>query len=436
MSREEADTVPSTSIPALRRWVSIEPGEATRVAGSFLYFFFVLAAYYTLRPVRDALAVEGGVENIQYLFLATFLSLLAIVPLYGWILSRVPRKHLLPLVYIFFIINILVFRNWFQSDVDDPWLARVFFVWVSVFNLFVVSVFWSFMADLWRGDQAARLFGLIAAGGSAGAIFGPFLTSQLVESQGLSTLMIISSLLLTAALACLMWLLRRASGAALGTQDDPGVPMGGEILAGARLLLKHPFLARISGFMILGTFTGAMLYLQQAKIVSIHFDTPATVTGVFARIDLVVNLLTIAIQITLTAHIVGRLGMALTLAVLPVLATIGFGAITFVPILAVIVGVQVLRRGALFAITNPAANMLYTVVGPQSKYKFKHFCDTVVYRAGDTAGASLFAGIMATGAGLAVVAAVGMMIAAFWTLLGIRVGRDFKAMRHSDKTLP
>lgn len=418
-----------------RRVVRLAPGEGLAAAGSFFYFLFVLASYYTLRPLRDALAVETGVENIQYLFLATFIAMLAIVPLYGWVVSKIQRRVLLPVVYVFFIVNILAFRAWFLVGAGDPWLARVFFVWVSVFNLFVVSVFWSFMADLWRTDQAKRLYGLIAAGGSVGAVAGPLLTSTLAASLGLPNLLLVSAALLTAGLACLGGLLRLARERSPGS-DDPTVPMGGEILAGARLMISHGFLGRVAAIMFLGTLTGSMLYMQQARIVDLHFETATEVTGVFARIDLAVNLLTIAIQVALTARILGWLGIAVALALLPALATVGFAAITFAPLLGVIVGVQVLRRGVLFAITNPVSQLIYTAVGPQAKYKFKHFCDTVVYRAGDTAGSWLFTGVMATGAGLAAAAASGMLIAAGWTAVAYRVGREFVGLTHKRSELP
>jgi AAA family ATP:ADP antiporter len=397
----------------------------------------LLSSYYTLRPLRDAMAVGAGVENMKYLFLATFICMLAIVPIYGWVVSRFPRRQFLPLVYGFFIVNILAFRGAFLADDSAAWLARAFFVWVSVFNLFVVSVFWSFMADLFDRDQARRLFGLIAGGGSAGAILGPLLTSQLVERVGNANLLLVSATLLACALACLVWLIRHHRGTPTVGHDPAATrPIGGSIMAGFLLLWRHPFLAAVAAYMFLGTFTGALIYLQQAKVISINFHNPETITSIFAQVDLAINGLTILIQLTLTGRIVRWLGLATTLALLPAIALLGFGTITFVPAMAVIIVVQVLRRATLFSITNPASSMIYTVVGPESKYKFKHFTDTVVYRAGDTSSSWVFAELLARGAGLTGVALLGIGVSVLWAIVGFRVGRQFAKLDADGHQLP
>ena len=242
----------------LLRLVAVKQDELPAVAWSFLYFFFVLASYYTLRPIRDAMAVAGGVSNMQYLFTATFVMMLLIVPLYGLLTSRVSRHRFLPAVYVFFVINILLFYTLFRLQPEDLWLPRVFFVWVSIFNLFIVSIFWSFMADIYQSTQARRLFGVIAAGGSAGAVAGPLLTRQLVELVEVHNMLLISALLLSLALACqlnlIQWSIRNPRPR---REHNPARPMGGSVLAGAKLVFKHPFLAAMAGFMILGAMAGS-----------------------------------------------------------------------------------------------------------------------------------------------------------------------------------
>ncbi len=419
------------------RFIDVRGGELAALILSFSYFFFVLCGYYTIRPLRDALAVGGGVDTMQYLFSATFVCMLAIVPLYGWLASRTPRRTFLPLVYVFFILNLIAIHFAFRLAPDATWLGRAFFVWVSVFNLFVVSVFWSFMADIFDPGQARRLFGIIAAGGSLGAVVGPLLVRQWVETIQTQGLPLLSAGLLCGALACLMALVRLTRDRPrVDRRDDPSLPMGGSVLAGAKLMFQHPFLAAVGGFMVLGTFSGVVLYFQQAEVISEHFSDPARVTRVFAELDLASNALTIVIQVILTARLVGWLGMGTTLALLPLVAAAGFLVISFLPVLGFIVVIQVLRRAILFGITNPAAGMLYTVVGPQSKYKFKNFVDTVIYRGGDSSGAWAFTGLMAAGAGIAGVALVGMAAAVVWIVLSLWIGRRFVQMRREGSTLP
>ena len=416
--------------------IEVKQDELPAVGWSFLYFFFVLASYYTLRPIRDAMAVAGGVSNMQYLFTATFLMMLLIVPLYGLLTSRVSRHRFLPAVSVFFILNIVLFYALFRLSPAGLWLPRVFYVWVSIFNLFIVSVFWSFMADLYHSSQARRLFGVIAAGGSAGAVTGPLLTRLLVELIEVHNMLLISALLLSLALVCqlklIQWSIRNPRP---GRENDPAQAMGGSALAGAKLVLSHPFLAAMAGFMILGAMTGSMLYFQQAQVISDRYSDPTEITAVFASVDLAINASTILIQLLLTARIINWLGIGMTLALLPIAAA-GFMVLSAAPLMALIVAVQVLRRSILFAITNPASNMLYTVVGPQSKYKFKHFADTVIYRAGDTIGAWIFTLMMALGAGLSGVAGLGVFLGLAWTALALWLGRSYYLMRKRGEQLP
>ncbi len=417
--------------------LQIHRGEWLPAVASFGYFFFILASYYTIRPLRDALAVSGGVETMQYLFTATFVCMLAIVPLYGWLTSSLPRRVFLPVVYSFFLINLLCLHWAFVQFPDSQWLPRVFFVWVSIFNLFVVPVFWSFMSDLYSAGQARRLFGVIAAGGSVGAIVGPLLVSLLIDDIGTAGLPLLSAGLLTVAIGFQWWLLRWSKHRPLQVgRSDPKLAMGGSIFAGVTLPFKYPYLAAFCGVMFLGTFSGALLYFEQAQVISERFQGAESMTGLFARLDLAANTLTIVIQLLFTAGIVRWLGLGITLLMLPVLALVGFGVIAASPLLWVIAVIQALRRSVLFAINNPAVGMLFTVVGPQSRYKFKQFANTVVYRAGDSAGAWAFTGVMAAGAGLSVVALLGMVAAAIWSFLALSLGRRYQDMLKGKVVIP
>ncbi len=425
------------------RLLKVRPGEWGPLLLSALYFFFVLSSYFMIRPIRETLAVGifDGSDNLRLheLFQVTFLVMLAIVPLYGWLASHFPRRRFLPWVYVFFISNLLILAAVLGSDISNPLLARGFFTWVSVFNLFVVSVFWSFMADIFHSSQAKRLFGMIAAGGSAGAIVGPLLTAGLVRHIGLAGILLLSALLLSGALATLLVLIRRYR-----TRDDDKTqvseaPMGGSIFAGLLLIARYPFLLGMTAFMLIGTFTGVMLYMAQAQAIADAAASQTDRAQLFASVDFIVNLATFLIQILLTARIVRWLGLALTLLILPLVVAAGFAALAVAPTLAMIVGSQVLRRAVLFGVANPASQMLYTVVGPQSKYKVKNFIDTVVYRGGDTLGSTSYHALSsqsgpALGVG-AISGGIGVPLALIWALLAWWLGRRYQYLADRKRTM-
>ncbi|MDX1571075.1 MAG: MFS transporter [Xanthomonadales bacterium] len=411
----------SSSADLLRRGLQIRRGEWAAVALSFAYFFLLLASYYMLRPIRDALAAANiGAQDLRFAFLTIFLVMLVLTPVFGMLAARLTRRRLIPLIYLFFLANIVLFYWLFGAFSNTAALAYVFFVWLSVFNLFVVSVFWSFMADLYDSERAQRLFGPIAAGGSLGAILGPLLTRHLAESLGLPPLMLIAATLLGGALACMLALDRTWKG----TGDGPSRPMGGGALEGAKLAFSNSFLRGMTLLMVLGTLSGSMLYLLQIDVVGKLREDPAQLTAFFAGVDLSINVLSVLIQLTLTGRVLAWLGFPATLALLPLIALLGFGLIAAHPSVWVIVGLQVARRTTLFAIANPVSQMLFTALGVHSKYKFKNFLDTVVYRAGDTLGSWLFAGLIAAG-GIGLVAATGCLVAAAMVAVAIWIGRAY-----------
>lgn len=412
----------------LKRLAGIESGETAAVAWSFGYFFCLLCSYYIVRPLRDEMGVRGGVEHLQWLFTGTFLVMLAAIPLFGWVSSRFTRRHFLPYVYYFFVANLLLFFLLFETGLAPVAVARGFFIWTSVFNLFVVSVFWSFMADIYSGAQARRLFGLIAAGGSIGAVTGPLLTAGLAVPLGTTHLLLVSAVFLGMAILCIRrlsaWrersLIAQGSGR---TGADELAPLGGGVLAGIRLVLTSPYLLGIAAFMLLFTTLATFLYFQQAQIVRDSFADSAQRTAVFAAIDLAVNSLTILIQVCLTGRLVGWLGLGATLALLPVLLGIGFALLGAAPVLAVLVVVQVMRRAGNYAVTRPAREMLYVVLQREQKYKAKNVIDTVVYRGGDAVSAWLYTGLRSLGLGLAEIAWLAVPLAGLWGVVGYRLGR-------------
>ncbi len=414
---------------------TVRPGEARALIWSFAYFFCLLAGYYVLRPLRDEMGVAGGVRNLQWLFTATFLTMLAAVPLYGALVARLPRRRFIPAVYHFFAANIVIFWLLLIFDVERLYVARVFFVWISVFNLFAVSVFWSFMADLYSSEQGKRLFAIIAAGGSAGAIAGPALAVWLAVPLGPANLLILAALLLEAAVLCV----RRLESVALQPETNRAArtepqALGGGWLAGFAMLLRSPYLAGIALWVTLLSVTGTFLYFQQANIVAAASDDPAVRTRMFASIDLAVGLLTIAVQFLATGKLIQRFEIGAALAFLPLVFAAGFAALAAAPMLAVVIGFQALQRTANFAISNPAREVLFTVLPREEKYKGKNVIDVVVFRGADAAGGWLFAALRSLGMELRAISLVAIPLAAAWLALALALGRaqERRAARAPD----
>lgn len=394
--------------PLLYRVLRAEPHEAPALAWSFAYFFLLLCSYYLLRPVRDTVGVALGREALPRLFAITFFVMLALVPVFGWLSSRLPRRRLLPLIYGFFAVNLLAFALALPP--------AVFFVWLSVFNLFVVSVFWSFMSDLFETQQAARLYGTIAAGGSCGAIAGPLIAAQ--SPLGATGLLVLAAVLLAGAIVCIAMLSRWARHHPRAGDPPPEQPIGGSILAGLRAALSSPFLLAICGYLFCYTALSTALYFQQVGIVRESIPDPAAQTRFFARIDLLVNSLTLLIQLFAFSRLASLLGPTGLLVLMPLVSVLGFLWIGATPTLTVLVIFGVTRRVGEFAISKPAREALFTIVPREDRYKAKNFIDTVVYRGGDTVAAWWFASLPAFfAAGVAVV----------WAALGAFLGTRMKS---------
>ncbi len=419
--------MPGAPNQRLARLLGAEPHELPALGWAFAYFFLLLAAYYVLRPVRDALAVQSGAGQLQWLFTATFLAMLALVPLYGWLCARLPRAKFLPAVYAFFILNLVFFK--FFSDANPKAAAPAFFVWLSVFNLFAVSVFWSLMADLFDRAQAARLFGAIAAGGSCGAIVGPALTAGAATALGNANLLLVSALLLSVALLCMMKLI--AWGRRYPRKGEPpaGEPLGGSVLAGLRAALSSPYLLGICAYLFCYTVLSTSLYFQQIEIVGKAIPEAAERTRFFAIVDLTVNSLALIVQLTLTARLTALLGTGWMLALMPLVSLVGFAALGAAPTLAVLLIVGVTRRAGEFAISKPVREALYTVVEREDRYKAKSFIDTVVYRGGDALSGWAFGALRGAGLGASGLAWAALPVAAAWLAVSFWLGRRQAQLR-------
>lgn len=413
----------------LLRIADLRPGEGAKVLLAAAWFCGLLTANYTLRPLRDAMAVAGGVDDLHWLFTATFLVMLAAVPIYGLAVARCGRSRLVPLVHRFFALNLLVFfvlmQGWVGTDAEalGLWTARVFFVWMSVFNLFVISLFWSVMADLFSGSDARRLFGLISVGGSIGAIAGPTIGGALALWVSPSLLPLVAAAMLELSLAAMRRLNAQTQP---GTEASPHTSdhaIGGSPFAAIPELLRSPTLLGICAYVLLLTMSSTVVYFMQAQIVAASFSDDATRTAVFAGIDLSVNLLTLTVQTMLTGRLIQRLGLGWSLASLPLLCMLGFACLAIAPVLAALIGFQILRRVGNYALARPAREVLYTTVDRAQRYKAKSLIDTVVYRGGDALTGWAFTGLKALGLGLGGIALVMAPVAALWAAVAAMLGR-------------
>ena len=417
---------------ALNRLVAVRPEEVAALCWSFAYFFCLLAGYYVLRPLRDEMGIAGGVKNLQWLFTATFIVMLLAVPLFGWVVATLPRRRFIPLVYHFFVLNIALFWLLLTFGVARQDVARVFFVWISVFNLFAVSVFWSFMADLYTSEQGKRLFGFIAAGGSAGALLGPAVTVALAVPLGAVNLLVVAAALLELAVLCARRLeaaaphrvaappIVQASTAAKPSENQG---LGGGWLAGLAMVVRSPYLAGIALWVFLLSLAGTFLYFQQANIVAAASDDPAVRTRIFATIDLAVGILTIVVQGLATGRLIARFGVGRAAAFLPLVFAIGFVVLAWTPLLLVVIGFQALQRTANFGVSNPAREVLFTVLSREEKYKAKNVIDIVVFRGADAVSGWLFALLRGAGLELTTISLATVPVAVGWLVLALALGR-------------
>lgn len=429
-TRPNDAAAPASPFERLRQTFGVEPREVAAVAASFAYFFSVLCSYYIIRPLRDEMGVTVGRDGLERLFTIVFFVMLAAVPVFGWVVSNFSRRMVAPIVYAFFISNLILFWLLLSKGPPGTFLAASFFVWVSVFNLFVVSLFWIVMADVWTSSDAKRLYGLIAAGGSAGAFCGPLITQTFVHVVGVSNLLLISAVILSIALV-LSHKLRELMGRSDQEQQRPA---GQGLLDGAKRIWESPYLFQIALWVLVANLISTFFYFEQARIVGAAITNQPDRVQLFARMDLAVSALTIFGQIFLTANVIKRFGIGRSIAALPASAALGLLALFVAPVLWVIVAVIVIERAIGFAITNPAAKVLYTVTTPEDKYKAQNFNDTVVFRGGDAASGWIFNSV-AKGLGISTpaVAMLTVPFALYWVWLSLKLGREQEQMAESQQ---
>jgi AAA family ATP:ADP antiporter len=412
----------------LKKASKIEAHEVNATLGSFLFVVLLMSAYYILRPVRDAMASDWSDAEVSWLWTLNFFVSTAVVAFYGVAVSRFRFKLLVPTMYGFFALTFVTFYLTSSAVVDRTLIDKAFYLWVSVFSLFHISVFWSFMSDLFSKEQAGRLFSIIAAGASVGGLIGPSIPSFFSESLGTDNLMLIASVMLLLPIPIIFHLQSLKSSLLQNELTAPvasPVKIGGNPFAGFKMFFSNPYLLAIGLFIFLYTGISSFVYFELKNLLADL--SRAERTAVWAQMDLAVNTLSIATGLFATGRIVTRFGMPFTIALVPVLICVGLLVIAIAPMMALVVGLQIVRRAGNYAVTRPAREMLFTRVDRETRFKAKPVIDIVAYRGGDTIMAWLFTGLtQGLGLGLAAVAIVGAGIAALWAIVGIYLGRWFE----------
>jgi AAA family ATP:ADP antiporter len=434
----------------LQKIVDVRANELRALGLAFVFNFVVLGSYYVVRPIRDDIAATGGIETLPWMYTGTLVTMLVANALFSAIVARMSRRRFIPIAYRFFMANLVIFYVLMHTltPAQNVWVGRAFYVWVSVFNLFVVTLFWAFMTDVFNSEQAKRLFAFISVGGSIGAIVGPIITVTLVHKLGAANLILVTAAMLEAAPWCVKFFPTEfardperqprnpveatstlapphPSTALRSARDDRTAeqPIGGGILAGITHVIRSPYLLGICGFVLLYTITTTFSYFQQTEITGHQFQDRNARTAFFAQLDLVVNTLTLVLQLFITGHLMKRLGVGITLVTMPLLSMVGFLALGFAPTLGLLAVFQVARRATNFGFTRPAREVLFTVLRREDKYKAKSLIDTFVYRTGDQIGAWSYSGLRALGLQLTGISFVAVPLTALWCGLCFWLGK-------------
>ena len=407
--------------------LKIERAEFAPALLSFLFVFTLMASYYVLRPVRDAMASDWSDAELSWLWTLNFFISGGAVLLYGWIASRVSLQKLVPGVYLFFAASFGLFYLATQSFDDTGLIDKSFYVWVSFFALFHVSVFWSFMSDLYSSAQSKRLFGLFGAGASIGAVSGPLIPVFLGTQIGVYNLLLIAALMLLFIIPIIFFLERqRQTPATTGNPASKSAQViGGDFFDGFVDLLCHRFLLGIALFLLLYTMMSSFVYFE-LKNVMVEYDR-ATRAQYWGMMDLAVNSLSILTAVFVTSRLATRFGLAITLALVPLLLVCGWLAVAIAPGLLLLIGLQIVRRAGNYAITRPAREMLFTSVTPSTRFKTKPVIDIVVYRGGDVLAGWTYTGLaQGIGLGLGAIAMVAAVLALMWTLVAVFLGVSYE----------
>lgn len=402
---------------------------------AFIYFYCLLFAYYLLRPVREEVGILQGVDNLQWLYTGTFVVMLLIVPVFGWLKNLLKRQTLVRSVYLFFAANLLAFFMLFADELLSPWVARTFFIWLSVFNMFAVSVFWSLMADVYPRNRARTLFAPVAAAGSLGGISGSWVTGQFVTEIGIRGLLLLAAVLLVAVAVCAAKLLhygeeqrkRNANGPAadLSPRADKAKQEQGGIMAGVTALAESPYLAKIAIISLFYTVIASLLYFIQQNLVSEFLSDSLVRTQFFARINLLINVAALGFQFLATSYLVRRFGVAGTYGGSLVAVVVGVIILGVWPAVITIAIAQVVLRAGQFGTMKPCYDMLFSAVSQEQKYKSKNFIDTSLVRGGDLIGGWSFTALKALGLSVGGITAVTVALLIALAGVAVSTGRDF-----------
>jgi AAA family ATP:ADP antiporter len=417
--------------------VDVRPDEIRALLLAFVFNFVVLGGYYVIRPIRDEIGADRGVENLPWMYTGTLIGMLLANALYAVVVARMSRRQFIPIAYRFAIANLFVFfllMRWMPPAQERSILAPIFFIWVSVFNLFATTMFWSFMADVFAPEQGKRLFGFIAVGGSIGGIVGGFVTSSLAGKLSTGVFLLITAVMLEIAAQCVRRFPADFDDGCRASASDAGVsqkrptttaeqPIGGKFWEGATHIARSPYLLGLAAFLIIYTITNTWAYFQQSDLTGHQLQDRAARTSFLANIDIAVNTITVLIQVFLTGRLMKWFGVGITLVLMPLLSAVGFAAIGLAPVLAVLATFQILRRAAGFALLRPAREVLFTVLRREDKYKAKSLIDTFGYRLGDITGAWSYPLMRWFGLGLVGISWVAVPIGAIWCALSIWLGR-------------
>lgn len=428
------DAKPTPIARLLKLLAKVEPHEVKAVLLAFVYFFFLMASYFILRPLRDAMGTVYGVDHLQELYTGTFISSFLFAPLYAGLASRIKLATLLPWVYGFTALTMVGFFTLFEMHAESRWVAAGFFVWTSTFNMLTISVFWSLMADLFSREQSKRLFGFVAAGGTVGTIVAPTFVAFFVAEIGTNMILLISAggFIITALLVRMLEKekSRIAAVDAAAQKTTLDRKLGGNPFDGFMLLFKSPYLMMIALFILLMTTISTVIYFQLGDVISKTFPSREARTQAYAVIDIATNSIAVVIQLFGTGRFIQRFGVTTGLMLNPLIMVVAFLCVVFSPVLMVLGSIQVVRRFAEYAIAKPSREMLFTVVDQNAKYKAKNVIDTVVYRFGDVTSAWLSAAVLPYGvAGLAV---AGMIASAIWFPIAWMMGKRFESLRTED----
>jgi AAA family ATP:ADP antiporter len=428
----------------LAKLTRVERKELGNVLLAAALFFFLLCSYYILRPLREEMGIAGGTRNLPWLFQITLVATLLATPLFGWMTRRFESRTFLVYSYRFFGANLLLFLVLLKALPlsTNIVLGRVFYVWISVFNMFLVSLFWAFMAEGFGLNQSKRVFGVIAVGGSLGATIGAGLTAFLVEYVGRVNLILLSVALLEAAVRIVGILRRRLdlkqreesvefsqtpASTSRASRAATSAPRP-SLWEGFLLVLRSRYLLAIAIFLFCYSFASTILYFEQANIVAHAVADRTARAALFARIDFWVNLITVVLQIFVTGQIMSRLGVGWALILVPLLSAVGFFVLGLRPVLTVLVVFQVSRRAGNYAIMRPARETLFTILGLAEKYKAKSFLDTFVYRGGDATASALFGALSGVGTSLSALAFAAVPLTLFWGVVGRYLGLKQKEL--------